>query len=192
MRKYEALHITRAKARVVRRQRGAGRRAPRSLARGPRAGRRARARAAAAARVPFALFICRLGGPWGGPFMFIGNPRRIALTMTLFTRFTNSYNVTRHSPRESRRRGAQQCTQHAHRSSYDSNTDRRESKPPGPGGSGEHRARVQNDSARADELSHVPPPCSRRIINLHITPQNVRPAMPEVHPVLCMHRAQPA
>jgi hypothetical protein len=32
----------------------------------------------------------------------------LVLTMTLFTRFTNSYNVTRHSPRESRRRGAQQ------------------------------------------------------------------------------------
>jgi hypothetical protein len=184
MRKYEALHITRAKAHVVRRQRGAGRRAPRSLAR-PRAGR-----PRPAPRVPFRPFIWARVPPGGA--MGWALYETLVLTMTLFTRFTNSYNVTRHSPRESRRRGAQQCTQHAHRSSYDSNTDRRESKPPGPGGSGEHRARVQNDSARADELSHVPPPCSRRIINLHITPQNVRPAMPEVHPVLCMHRAQPA
>lgn len=44
--------------------------------------------------------------------LYVMKPSR--LTMTLFTRFTNSYNVTRHSPRESRRRGAQQCTQHAH------------------------------------------------------------------------------
>ena len=78
--------------------------------------------------------------------MAVGPYETLVLTMTLFTRFTNSYNVTRHSPRESRRRGAQhqQCTQHAHRSSYDSNTDRRESKPRAPGAAAsiEHVSRM--------------------------------------------------
>ena len=78
--------------------------------------------------------------------------------MTLFTRFTNSYNVTRHSPRESRRRGAQQCTQHAHRSSYDSNTDRRESKPPGPGGA----ASIEHVSSRMIQRALTNSPTSRR------------------------------